>query len=200
MSQLSLKKIKLGDNADLSKNFVISVPAVADGTLTIERENGTDVLTIDASNNIRAAAGASLVGNGPLFSASSLADQSIPQAVLTKILFNYEDIDTSNCFDTTTGRFTPNVAGYYQINASLNWAAGTSGVRLCTLYKNGVRHRDGALTMDSGNLSTPLSAAVYLNGVSDYVEIYAYCTGPATLNVSSFAPSTFFQGFLARAA
>ena len=49
MSQLSLKKIKLGDNADLSKNFVISVPAVADGTLTIKRENGTDVLTIDAS-------------------------------------------------------------------------------------------------------------------------------------------------------
>ena len=52
MSQLSLKKIKLGDNADLSKNFVISVPAVADGTLTIERENGTDVLTIDESGGI----------------------------------------------------------------------------------------------------------------------------------------------------
>lgn len=49
MSQLDLKKIKLGDNADTSKNFVISVPAVADGTLTIERENGTDVLTIDAN-------------------------------------------------------------------------------------------------------------------------------------------------------
>jgi hypothetical protein len=48
MSQLSLKKIKLGDNADLSKNFVISVPAVADGTLTIGRENGADVLSIAA--------------------------------------------------------------------------------------------------------------------------------------------------------
>ena len=54
MSQLSLKKIKLGDNADLSKNFVISVPAVADGTLTIKRENGTDVLTVDAGGNISA--------------------------------------------------------------------------------------------------------------------------------------------------
>ena len=41
MSQLSLKKIKLGDNADLSKNFVISVPAVADGTLSLTKENGT---------------------------------------------------------------------------------------------------------------------------------------------------------------
>lgn len=52
MSQLSLKKIKLGDNADTSKNFVISTPAVADGTLTIERENGTDVLTIDSSGKV----------------------------------------------------------------------------------------------------------------------------------------------------
>ena len=49
---LNLKKIKLGDNADLSKNFVISVPAVADGTLVIERGNGTDVLTMDASGKV----------------------------------------------------------------------------------------------------------------------------------------------------
>ena len=51
-AELHLTKIKLGSNADTSKNFVISVPAVADGTLTIERENGTDVLTIDASGNV----------------------------------------------------------------------------------------------------------------------------------------------------
>ena len=49
---LALRQIQLGDNADTSKNFVISVPAVADGTLTIERENGTDVLTIDASGKV----------------------------------------------------------------------------------------------------------------------------------------------------
>ena len=49
---LNLKKIKLGDNADTSKNFLIKTPAVADGTLTIEREDGTDVLTIDASGKV----------------------------------------------------------------------------------------------------------------------------------------------------
>ena len=49
---LALRQIQLGDNADTSKNFVISVPAVADGTLTIERENGTDVLTIDANGRV----------------------------------------------------------------------------------------------------------------------------------------------------
>lgn len=41
MADLNLRSIKLGDNADASKNFVIEVPLVADGTLTIKREDGT---------------------------------------------------------------------------------------------------------------------------------------------------------------
>lgn len=49
MSTIAVKKIKLGDNVDLSKNFLIEVPAVADGTLTIKRESGTAVLSIDAN-------------------------------------------------------------------------------------------------------------------------------------------------------
>lgn len=49
MSTIAVKKVKLGDNADLSKNFLIEVPAVADGTLTIKREDGTSVLSIDAN-------------------------------------------------------------------------------------------------------------------------------------------------------
>ena len=49
---LALRQIKLGDNADTSKNFVISVPAVADGTLVIERGNGTDVLKFLANGGV----------------------------------------------------------------------------------------------------------------------------------------------------
>jgi len=36
----------------------------------------------------------------------------------TKVPFNTEVYDTANCFDTTNYRFTPSVAGYYQINAT----------------------------------------------------------------------------------
>jgi hypothetical protein len=49
MSQLKVKEVLLGDNADPSKNFVLSVPAVADGTLSIKRQDGTNVLSIDAT-------------------------------------------------------------------------------------------------------------------------------------------------------
>jgi len=50
--QLNLRTVKLGDNADASKNFLIQVPAVADGTLTISRENGTHILDIDAAGRM----------------------------------------------------------------------------------------------------------------------------------------------------
>lgn len=49
MSTLNLKNIQLGDNPDPSKNFVLSVPAVADGTLSIKRQDGTNVLSIAAN-------------------------------------------------------------------------------------------------------------------------------------------------------
>lgn len=52
MSTIAVKKVKLGDNADLSKNFLIEVPAVADGTLMIKREDGTNVLSIDNDGTI----------------------------------------------------------------------------------------------------------------------------------------------------
>lgn len=60
MSQISTKKIKLGDNADTSKNFLISVPAVANGTLSITKEDGS--LLGNFANDAAAATGGVPVG------------------------------------------------------------------------------------------------------------------------------------------
>jgi len=40
-NDLQLNSIQLGNNADPSKNYVLKVPLVADGTLRIERGDGT---------------------------------------------------------------------------------------------------------------------------------------------------------------
>lgn len=61
MSTIAVKKVKLGDNADTSKNFLIEVPAVADGTLTIKRENGAIGLS-NFANDTAAASGGVPVG------------------------------------------------------------------------------------------------------------------------------------------
>lgn len=54
MSQLNTKKVKLGDSADISKNFLLSTPTVPDGTFRISRESGTSILTINADGSITA--------------------------------------------------------------------------------------------------------------------------------------------------
>ena len=49
MSQVNTKTVLLGSNADQTKNFKITVPTPEDGSLTIERGDGTDVLSLLAS-------------------------------------------------------------------------------------------------------------------------------------------------------
>lgn len=200
MSQLSLKKIKLGDNADLSKNFVISVPAVADGTLTIERENGTDVLTIDSAGNIRAGSSCNLAGNGPAFSAQLTGNQTVVSGATTKLQFASENYDTANCYDSTTNfRFTPNTPGYYQINVVAQ-AQGTSiGSVVVALYKNGASICNAiSATSTVPFTSSSLSDLVYLNGSTDYLEVYGQIN--ATSPRFTFGVDTKVSGFLARAA
>lgn len=70
---LALRQIQLGDNADTSKNFLISVPAVADGTLVIERGNGTDVLSIAADGAVIVTG--QLIGNGTTTNDNATAGQ-----------------------------------------------------------------------------------------------------------------------------
>lgn len=52
-ADLEITRIKLGNNLDQTKNFFISVPDTADGTLTITRcSGGTPVATIDAAGKV----------------------------------------------------------------------------------------------------------------------------------------------------
>jgi len=51
-SDLQLNSIQLGNNADASKNFVLKVPLVANGTMSIERGDGAAVLSIDAAGKV----------------------------------------------------------------------------------------------------------------------------------------------------
>ena len=55
--QLALGTVKLGDNADTSKNFLIKTPAVADGSLSIQTESGVPVFSRSAAGVITLGAG-----------------------------------------------------------------------------------------------------------------------------------------------
>lgn len=63
MADLNIHSVRLGTSSDLTKNFIISVPAVPDGTLTITRESGAAVASIDAGGKWTFAGGVVLPSN-----------------------------------------------------------------------------------------------------------------------------------------
>jgi len=153
-------------SGDTSGTVTVTVPAVA----------GTNTATLPA------ATGTVMVsGNMPAFSAYMTSNQTFTANTWTKVQLNSKSgtygFDTNSNFDATTNyRFTPTVAGYYQLNAFVN----ASGTVYMSFYKN------GSQTMQVANsLGVPSgSILLSMNGSTDYVELYIYCATGQTISAS----------------
>jgi hypothetical protein len=169
MSSLTL----LGDT---SGSVVLDAPPVS----------GSTVLTLPTTTS-------TLAINGPAFSAYPSASQTVTTNVATKVVFDVEVFDTNNNF--ASSRFTPTVAGYYQINAGVQYLG--SCTPYLQVYKNGAIYANTiSVAMVNGILNT--SNLIYCNGSTDYIEIYATSFGGTGLNNTQVA--TWFNGSMARGA
>jgi hypothetical protein len=175
-------------SGDTSGTVTVTVPAVA----------GTNTATLPA------ATGTVMVsGNMPAFSAYQSTLQSMTTGAYTKIQLQTKEFDTANCFDNTTNyRFTPNVAGYYQVNGTLNMNLLSAGIFLVTIYKNGSEFKRGVQGTQaaSNTLSSVVSALIYMNGTTDYIEMYGYQNSGSSINTVIAASQTYFQASMVRSA
>jgi len=151
-------------------------------------------------NIIQSQIATGVAGTGPAFSAYKTVSQSISSSTFTKITFPSEDYDTNNNFDNSTNyRFTPTIAGYYLIGAGYNAAAGGVPSRtILDIYKNGSQVKrlfDTSTRCDNASGTVML----YLNGSTDYLEVYAYIVASSP-QIYGSASDTFFTGVLVRAA
>jgi len=151
---------------------------------------------------------ANIAGNGPAFSAyqtNGSANQSISSDVWTKAKIDTEEFDTNNNFDTTNNRFLPTIAGYYQINACLYLRnASASPIKIVGLYKNGSIYKQGMQLYFTGNYyiaadTFPVSSMMYLNGTTDYVELYGYISS-SSASIGYGSASCWMNGHLVKAA
>lgn len=173
-----------------------SVELVAPATAT----NYTATMPANTGTVITTAS--TFAGTGPAFSAYAGTSTSIATAVFTKIAFNTEEFDTASCFDSTTNyRFTPNVAGYYSVSSVVNTNQTSNGL-LVSVYKNGARFKDLNLVPYIGSIGTVCggNALIYMNGSTDYVEIYAIQVTGVTVSSNASSQNTYFQAALVRAA
>jgi hypothetical protein len=144
-----------------------------------------------------------VAGTGPAFSAYQGTSQTLTANVYTKIALNTERFDTNNNFDSTTNyRFTPTVAGYYQINyAVYGVSSGTITNFVGALYKNGSVYEFGPINSLNSNQQYVSSTLVYMNGSTDYLELYMTLNGTGILFATTASGTTnFMSGFLARVA
>jgi hypothetical protein len=113
----------------------------------------------------------------PAFSVypSSSVTQTITSGSQQKVLFQNEEFDVGNSFSSS--RFTPQVAGYYQLNSVVR-ISGTMGTgeNMLVIWKNGAEYKRGwnqsGTEVGANFLALQVSALVYANGTSDYFEVY----------------------------
>jgi len=186
-------------NATTSSGIV----ATADNTGQLQLQSaGTTIATISStgltmnSGNIIQASNAA-----PAFSAHNNATQSLLNNNEFKVLFQVEEFDTNNNF--ASSRFTPTVAGYYQINAQIKIENNSNnGTVLCMIWKNGTYYKENQATVRAGsNTGSGCSSIVYLNGTSDFVEVYVLqSTGATATLVTNTSLAVYFNGCFLRSA
>lgn len=181
--------------------LIPSASATGSGTMTLAGPSTNSNQTV----SIPDATGTMMVsGNMPAFSAYASANQSVTSGVYTKVQFNTEQFDTANCYDNATNyRFTPNVAGYYQVNILTPLYSTATTIAICTLYKNGAEFLRGQdFRGATFTTATPAqSTLIYLNGSTDYIEAYAYISGAASQQFLGGLPNPcYFQASLVRSA
>ena len=139
----------------------------------------------------------------PAFRGYLSADQSISSSTETKV--NIDTVtgegffDTNGWFDTTNKRYVPQVAGYYQFNGNIR-ATGTSpSVQYAAIFKNGAQYEVGEVQRESGLVQVLVSSLVYMNGTTDYAELYGFITATSPLfDYATNSATCFFSGFLVR--
>jgi len=184
-----MANLKLKNPAGGSLNLV-SADGASDLTLTFPAVTGTAMVS----------------GNMPAFSAYySSGTTSISNSTWTKVNLATEEFDTNNNF--ASNRFTPTIAGYYQINGAVYMSGGAALTQASvSIYKNGTAYKTSAA---SGSLSalpfsSPtvcVSSIVYFNGSTDYVELYCYIyDSGASPYYAGGISVTWFNGAMVRSA
>ena len=174
------------------KFAAVSVAGSTSGTVTLQAPAvaGSTVLTLPAQTG-------TVMVNGPAFSYYQSVAQTLTSTTLTKITFTTSEFDTTGGMYASS-RFTPTVAGYYQVSAGLAMGSSVTGVQLI-VYKNGASYKllFNIISITVTNGATG-SALVYLNGSTDYIEIYGqFATGQ---NTAAIATATYFQAAMIRSA
>lgn len=145
--------------------------------------------------------GTKIATSGPAFRARISANQSMTSGTAAFVAYNTEDFDIGGCFDTATGKFTPNVPGYYMITWLTTHESSGGNLSAATyesaLYINGSRASGGVYNQPQTTTArTGGSDIAYFDGVDDYMQIRAIQSGTGTLRLAAGTDATYVAGHM----
>ena len=169
--------------------MTIAIKPTASGS-TIE-QNGSTILTVDGSGNITPSN--NLYPKVPAFRVYRNGNQTISANTWTKVIYDTESLDNTSSYDHATNyRFTPQVEGWYYFSYGISSNGSTSSY--VALYKNGSNVQSGDGSSSGATIfGRTGSGLVYLNGSTDYVEVYV---NQSNTTVVCSTTNSYFTGFL----
>jgi len=202
----SVDATKIADNAISEEH--LDVTAITGHTAETSIADGDTILIHDASASaLRKMTKANFISgiggaNTPAFSAERSGAQSISDNTRTTILFNNEFYDSSSAYNTSTGKFTPQTAGKYFVQASVLLQSGSNSNfyrGFAELYKNSSVITE-ALFDEQGYgyaraRSANVCAIVDMNGSSDFLLIQGYISATSTGSGLEVSDMSTFQAF-----
>jgi len=184
-----MSQVKISGNASGTGVLTIAAPNTnTDRTLSLPDNTG-DILTTASTTTSKV----------PLFWKKNSSTQTITYGVFTKVQFDgTSGFDTGSYWDATNHRYTPQLAGYYKIEAKIRMTYSTMSQHNIQVYKNGAKLHQIALVRGQGSAHEANgSLIVQLNGSTDYVEIFTMLIGSGTIQVDVAADTpTYVQGYL----
>ena len=134
----------------------------------------------------------------PAFSAYLSSAQSLGNNVNTTIICDTELFDTNNMYDTSTGVFTPTVAGKYFLYAKLFYSgAQNEGIADLYLQKNGTQGVSAFRLRPSGSSGQAIQVSGYgiANGSTDTFSLQTYHAAGSGITAESGDGKTIFSAY-----
>ena len=200
-SEAATEKMSLSSGGNLTVSGNVIIPNAGN----IGSASDTDALAISSAGVVTATQ--MPITPNPTFRAyRDSSDQSLSHNTATKVELNAETFDIGGYYDHTTNyRFTPLVQGYYQVNGSIQDISATDVYDIIVMVrKNGSTVSQGRIRFtgvtndDFYTTIVNCSDVVYLDGSSDYIELYAQIASEdaSGVKINDLAQATFMSAVL----
>ena len=134
--------------------------------------------------------------NTPAFHAYNPQNGSVANQTEVIVSNNTELLDSSAAYDTSTYKFTPQVAGYYFLYANVRYQSGTTDFDRINLEIT--KNSTDILSARNNNKdysTVCVSGIVQANGSSDYFQMRSYQNSGGSISISTDDELVYFGGY-----